>query len=452
MNRSDKIAFFAGFSAFIAVFENYIPTPIPILRLGFSNIPICLGFTVFNFRESFFIVIFKTIFSHLFRGTLLSYPFLIGLSGSIFFIIFSYPFYKLMNKYISFISLSIIGAFLHNLGQIVVSFLFLPYNVIKYFAIILLVTGLVTGLINGILCNIIYNKIFARLFMENDLFLKKGDKVQCLLCPNGCLLNEGQFGMCKVRKREEDKIINFYNGIISAAHLDPIEKKPLYHFMPKTMIYSIGFFGCTLKCQFCQNYSISQIDQIEKYYILQNKRHTPEDIVNYLIKNKLTSIAFTYSEPTLYYEWVLETAKLCKKNNIKTVLVTNGYLNEKPAEILLEYIDAANIDLKSAKDDFYKKICSGKINPVKRFIEIAFRMGVHIEVTTLVIRDTNDDISECIEISDFLSKLSKDIPYHISRYFPNYNFNLPPTDTTIIYKWIEEAKKRLNFVYGGNLF
>ncbi|HOV14663.1 MAG TPA: radical SAM protein [Spirochaetota bacterium] len=234
-------------------------------------------------------------------------------------------------------------------------------------------------------------------------------------------------------------------------HLDPIEKKPLYHFMPGSMIFSVGFFGCTLKCQFCQNHTISQIDKNMEEIINKNKKWTPQGMINYLKKNEYSSIAFTYSEPTLYYEWVLETARLCKENNIKTVLVTNGYLNPNPASKLLQYIDAANIDLKSAKESFYRKSCFGHIEPVKEFIKIAFEKGVHIEVTTLVITDTNSDIEECVEITEFLSSISKDIPYHISRYFPNYKFDLPPTDKNIIYQWIDEAKKRLNFVYGGNI-
>jgi pyruvate formate lyase activating enzyme len=271
--------------------------------------------------------------------------------------------------------------------------------------------------------------------------------MQCTLCPNYCLLSNGKFGLCGIRKNENNSIINPFSGIISSSSIDPIEKKPLYHFMPGTNIYSVGFWGCTLHCQFCQNYSISQFQPQSN-----NKKITPKEIVNYLIKNDYKSIAFTYSEPTLYFEWVLETAKLCKKNNIKTVLVTNGYLNQKPAEILLEYIDAANIDLKSSKDEFYKKICNGKIEPVKKFIELTYKKSIHIEITTLVITNTNNDIEECNEITDFISSLSPDIPFHISRYRPEYQFNEPPTDEKIITKWILEAKKKLNYVYGGNIF
>src|SRR4030042_4321548 len=153
--------------------------------------------------------------------------------------------------------------------------------------------------------------------MSNLLYKKNKDKVQCLLCPNLCVLNDDQYGLCGTRKREKEEVINPYSGIISSSGIDPMEKKPLYHFMPGSTIFSVGFYGCTLKCQFCQNYSISQYhpDKIDE-------KVSPKDIV-YLLKEKnLKSIAFTYSEPLLYHEWVLEISILCRKNNIKTVLVT----------------------------------------------------------------------------------------------------------------------------------
>lgn len=166
MKNNEKVALFAGLSAFIAVFENFIPTPIPILRLGFSNIPICLGFTIFKFREIFFIAIFKTLFSHLFRGTLFGYPFLVGFVGTLFFTFFLFPFYKIFKDKISFVGLNVVGAFLHNLGQIVCSFIFLPYKVVLLFGIILLIVGTITGVINGLISNKIYNKVFVRVFYD----------------------------------------------------------------------------------------------------------------------------------------------------------------------------------------------------------------------------------------------------------------------------------------------
>ncbi|HPO49410.1 MAG TPA: Gx transporter family protein [Spirochaetota bacterium] len=165
-NKQETLALFSGLSAFIAVFENLIPTPLPILRLGLSNIPICLGFSIFSFREVFFILIFKTVFSHLFRGTLFGYPFLIGLTGGLFFIFFSYPFYKIFKKHISFVGLNIVGAFLHNVGQILCSLIFIPPDAAIFFAIFLLVIGTITGFITGLISNRLYNRIFTRYIYE----------------------------------------------------------------------------------------------------------------------------------------------------------------------------------------------------------------------------------------------------------------------------------------------
>ncbi len=287
--------------------------------------------------------------------------------------------------------------------------------------------------------------------MIDRLYLKEDDKTRCLLCPTNCSVKDGEFGVCNVRKNVNGEIINNYSGIISAIHLDPIEKKPLYHFMPGSKILSIGFFGCTMKCQFCQNHTISQIQKKDELMINKNKKWSPKEMVDFLIDSGYRSIAYTYSEPLLYYEWVYETAKLCKESGIKNVLVTNGYINPEPAKELLRYIDALNIDYKSATEVFYKRECFAQLDPVREFIKMAFESKVHIEVTTLVIEGKNSDIKECESITSFLSNLSKDIPYHISRYFPNYKYTLPPTDKKIIYQWIDEAKKRLNFVYGGNI-
>lgn len=278
------------------------------------------------------------------------------------------------------------------------------------------------------------------------LYKKVDDKVQCILCPNKCILNDGQKGLCNVRARQNDQIINPYSGIISSFGLDPIEKKPLYHFYPTSLIFSVGFFGCTLKCKFCQNSSISQCLPTG-----ENDVYSPDSIIKILKEKKMKFIAFTYSEPTLYFEWVLEVAKLCKQENIKTVLVTNGYINPDISDKLFVYIDAANIDLKSSKEEFYKKFASGKLAPVKENIKIAYSMGVHIEVANLVITNTNDSIEENQEITDFIAGISPDIPLHISRYHPSYKFTKPPTDIQTIHKLIKNSSKKLHFVYGGNI-
>lgn len=283
--------------------------------------------------------------------------------------------------------------------------------------------------------------------MIDKLYSTENDVIQCLLCPNNCkFTRDKQFGACNIRRRLKGEIVNPFSGILSSESIDPIEKKPLYHFYPGSNIFSVGFFGCTLKCKFCQNYSISQNQPFPG-----TTKIKPEDIVYFLTEKNLGSIAFTYSEPTLYYEWVLATAKLCRKNNIKTVLVTNGYLNPEPAKELLAYIDAANIDLKAYTNEFYKKLCQGKLEPVKKFIEIAYITGVHIEVTTLVITGENDSIEENKNIVDYIANISRDIPYHISRYHPCYKFNAPATSESTIKTWVKNAREKLYYVYGGNV-
>ena len=202
-----------------------------------------------------------------------------------------------------------------------------------------------------------------------------------------------------------------------------------------------------MTCKFCQNYSISQItSQLET-----NDKKIPIEIVELLKQNNFRMVAATYSEPLLHFEWLLDFFKLCKAKNIKTVLVTNGYINIENAQKLFQYIDAMNVDLKSSKNDFYDEICGGSISPVKEFITEGYREKTHIEITTLVITDTNDTIEECNEIVDFISSISKDIPFHISRYFPMYEMKKVATSIKTIENWVSTAEKRLNYVYGGNI-
>ncbi|MCG8572195.1 MAG: AmmeMemoRadiSam system radical SAM enzyme [Spirochaetes bacterium] len=448
VTNQHKLAFFAAVSAFIGVIENFIPLPIPFLRLGLANIPICLGFSLFNFGQITYIVFFKVLMIHLFRGTLFSYPFLIALMGNALFLLMTFPLYFLFKKrWISFFSISLTGAIAHNLGQLLLALFLLPQNVVFNLSLFFLFSGSIMGSINGIICNILYPGVIARFFMENPLYQVHRDYIQCRLCPNFCKLKEEhQFGVCGVRKRENDCIVNPFSGILSAESMDPIEKKPLYHFYPGSQIFSIGFYGCTLKCKFCQNHSISQHKPPPHAEVTQ-----PKELVDYIKKQGLKGIAFTYSEPTLYFEWVLETARLCRKNDIKTVLVTNGYLNPEAARTLLAEIDGANIDLKAFHEDFYQRLCSARLEPVKEFIKIAWELKVHIELTTLVITRENDSLEECGQITNFIAALSPDIPYHISRYHPSYQFNAPPTSEKTIKSWVLEAQKKLHYVYGGNV-
>jgi pyruvate formate lyase activating enzyme len=273
---------------------------------------------------------------------------------------------------------------------------------------------------------------------------KENQKIKCLLCPNGCVISPGGKGVCGVRKNTGGELdIPFY-GRLSGVALDPIEKKPLYHFYPGKMILSVGFWGCSFHCPFCQNYHISQQTAAGSDYL------SPGELVNLAISRNSFGIAYTYSEPLIHMEYLLDTAKIAKQEGIKNILVSNGYVNPAPAEEFLEYLDAANIDLKSFQPDFYKKEIGGNLEDVKRFLTQAAGR-ITLEVTTLVIPTKNDSPGEIEAIARFLASLDPNIPYHLSCYYPTYHYTIPPTDGAAIVKLAEVAKKHLNYVYLGNV-
>ncbi len=278
-----------------------------------------------------------------------------------------------------------------------------------------------------------------------DLEPKKLNKnsIQCILCPHKCIIKEGKFGLCLARSNKSGQPFLPFYGKLSALAMDPIEKKPLYHFYPGKKILSAGFFGCNLKCPFCQNYSIS-MNTVKAY-----DSYTPEDILAILKRQGGIGLAYTYSEPTVHIEWILKTAELLKKNGYKNVLVTNGMLNKEAADLILEYMDAANIDLKSQNSTFYKKELKGDIKTVKEFI-INAAAKIHIELTTLVIPGKNDSEEELKKAVAFISSIDKNIPYHLSCYYPSYKYFIPPTPVSKVLKLAEIASGKLSFVYTGN--
>ncbi|MBN1799179.1 MAG: AmmeMemoRadiSam system radical SAM enzyme [Spirochaetales bacterium] len=281
--------------------------------------------------------------------------------------------------------------------------------------------------------------------MQARFFTTREDKkVQCELCPNNCLISPGKTGICKVRLNKEGTLVLPYYGKLSAVALDPIEKKPLYHFYPGTSILSIGFVGCSFHCPFCQNYHISQSTQAATEYI------SPVDLVDLAMRKDSLAIAYTYSEPLIHLEYVLDAAKLAKGKGIKNVLVSNGFINPGPAEELLEVLDAANIDLKCYTDEFYRKEIGGRLEAVKRFIKQAAGK-IELEVTTLVIPGKNDRREEIAEIARFLSGLDPAIPYHLSCYYPTYKYAIPGTQPQTVIELAEHAKKYLKYVYVGNV-
>ena len=270
------------------------------------------------------------------------------------------------------------------------------------------------------------------------------DRIRCELCPHRCLIPEDRTGICRHRKNIGGKLFAVGYGRVSSVALDPIEKKPLYHFHPGTAILSIGGLWCNFRCSFCQNWHISQRER-ETAYI------EPVQLVDMAIENNSIGIAFTYNEPMIWYEYVLDTALLCREKGLKTVMVTNGFIRPEPIKELIPYIDALNIDVKAFNNDFYKEICGGDLAAVKQTVEAAAEKS-HVEVTTLIIESLNGDVREIKALARWLAGIDKNIPLHLSRYHPDYRMELPPTRVDVLYELKQVAGEFLNYVYIGNVF
>lgn len=276
------------------------------------------------------------------------------------------------------------------------------------------------------------------------------DKVQCTVCPRNCILKDRQRGYCHVRQNLDGEIVLTTYGYNTGLAVDPIEKKPLYHFYPNTRVLSFGTIGCNIGCQFCQNWRTSKSKANPE---LMNHT-TPQQIAELALKHKCKSVAFTYNEPTVFLEYAIDTAKECKKLGIKTVAVSNGYINPAPREELFNYIDAVNIDLKAFSDDFYKHNCAATLEPVLETIKYVRNKGVWMELTTLLIEGENDNKEEIEAECDWiLENLGPNVPLHFSAFHPQYKFNeKTPTNILTLLKAYDIAKnKGLNYVYTGNV-
>jgi len=279
---------------------------------------------------------------------------------------------------------------------------------------------------------------------------KDNNSIKCTLCPHFCVLKEGQIGFCNVRQNIDGKLQSLNYGILSAINTDPIEKKPLYHFHPDKQILSIGSVGCNLKCNFCQNSEISQSHTKDYPFI---KEVTPEQI-SYTAQsiNNNIGIAYTYNEPTIFYEYMLKTAKLNHENGLKNVMISNGYINKVPLKELIKNIDAFNIDIKSISNDFYIKHTKGRLQPVLDTIEYIINEGKHIELTNLILPTLNDSKKEFEKLISTIKEIGGvNIIFHISKYFPHYKSEIKQTGTKKIVELFSIAKKHLNHVYIGNL-
>ena len=288
--------------------------------------------------------------------------------------------------------------------------------------------------------------------MKSALYwAKKGNdaEVQCLLCPHGCVIAKGQVGRCQVRKNIDGELYSLNYGLVTAEALDPIEKKPLHRFFPGKRVLSLGTFGCNLACSYCQNWQIVHREQ----EMLAATYLAPEDAVakaKELMPLGNIGIAYTYSEPLMWFEYILDTAKLAQEAGLKNILVTNGYINLKPLKELLPYIDAVNLDIKAFTQDFYNELCEGSLEPVLRSAEL-FASSCHLEITTLLIPGKNDNLEEIAALAQWIAKIDRQIPLHLTRYFPNYKLQLPPTPYDSMLKAKKVAEVRLVDVLLGNI-
>ncbi len=278
----------------------------------------------------------------------------------------------------------------------------------------------------------------------------ENDKVQCLLCPHNCKLSEGQSGICKTRKNSEGLIYALNYGNLCSMSIDPVEKKPLYHFYPGEKIFSVATGGCNFRCLNCQNWLISQSSPES----LTNYEIKPSQLIEQVSKQNCRMIAFTYTEPTIFFEYMLDTARIAKDLGIKTVLISNGYINQEPLLELIPYLDAANIDLKCFNDQTYKTLTGGRLEPVLQTLSCLKSKGIWLEITNLIIPELTDNLDMITEMCSWLKENEfENTPLHFSRFFPHYKLNnLPPTP---VEKLIEAKriawKTGLNYIYIGNI-
>lgn len=286
---------------------------------------------------------------------------------------------------------------------------------------------------------------------EACCFTKEGEgKVRCRLCPHECVIPEGKVGACHVRVNRNGQLISLVYGQLAAIHSDPVEKKPLYHFYPGRQILSVGTHGCNLRCSFCQNYNLSQCDvdapsrdfPITPSQLAHQAMSIPGNI----------GIAYTYNEPTVFYEFMVDVAELIHSAGLKNVAITNGFINSGPLLNLLPLMDAFNVDLKSFSDSFYRQMTGGRLAPVMDTLKAIVNAGKHLEITYLVIPTLNDSEEEFREMIDWISlELGPDIPLHLSRYFPAWKLSLPPTPESTLDNFADIAAEKLRYIYTGNV-
>jgi pyruvate formate lyase activating enzyme len=290
--------------------------------------------------------------------------------------------------------------------------------------------------------------------MREALFYQRetGGDVKCRLCPHTCLIKTGKTGICRVRKNHDGVLCSLVYGKAISAHVDPIEKKPLFHLLPGTLSFSVATVGCNMRCRHCQNADISQMPKDR--HVIQGHTLPPEQIVHMAREEGCASIAYTYTEPTVYFEYALDTAKLARKAGIMNVFVTNGFTSPEALRAVAPFLDGANVDLKSFREEFYKKICGAKLAPVLESLKLYRELGIWLEVTTLVIPGENDSDEELGQIAAFIAgELGPEVPWHVSAFHPTYRLTDRPRTPaeTLRRACVVGRDAGLKYVYEGNI-
>jgi pyruvate formate lyase activating enzyme len=281
--------------------------------------------------------------------------------------------------------------------------------------------------------------------------LEKG-RLRCNLCAHRCVISDGKFGVCKVRANEDNKLYTLVYGRAISQHVDPVEKKPLYHFYPGSSAYSIATPGCNFRCQWCQNWEIAHMPR--ERGVIAGRKVSPEEVVADARATHSRSIAYTYTEPTIFFEYAYDIAQLAHEASIANIYVTNGYMTPEMLETIYPNLDAANVDLKAFREKTYHRYVGAALQPVLESMKLMKSQGVWLEVTTLLVPDLNDDPQELRDAAQFIAQeLGPDTPWHISRFFPQYKMNdRPPTPVASLQRAQQIGLEAgLHFVYMGNV-
>jgi pyruvate formate lyase activating enzyme len=277
------------------------------------------------------------------------------------------------------------------------------------------------------------------------------DRVACGLCAHRCRIEPGRRGLCGVRENRAGALVSLVWGAVIAENVDPIEKKPLFHVLPGTRSFSIATAGCNFRCSFCQNHDISQMPREEGRIV--GRPRTPEAVVEMALASRSRSISYTYTEPTVYFEFACDTARIAAGQGLKNVFVTNGYMTPEALETIAPHLHAANVDLKSFRDDFYRRQCGARLQPVMESLGKMKALGIWVEVTTLLIPGLNDSEEELAGLAAFVASLGAETPWHISRFHPRYRMTgVRPTSSEAIHRAAEIGRAAgLKYVYSGNI-